>query len=157
MAQSNLTWQAAIEKIKSTVVFLGTLDEQGKPRISGTGSILQIQGVFHLLTAKHVVVAAPNLVVFFNRKDGAVGSRQIEDVRQKAKVDWVFHSDQSVDLAVIPFGLDIENDDVLAIPDTLFVGLDAIRELDEVFFMSFQPGIETTDRLRPIYRVARLA
>lgn len=156
-------WFETIDQVKTTVVFLGVVDEKGNPNYKGTACVLQVSGIFHLLTAKHMVVEQKDgaftgkridqdLVIFFNRTDGSVGKRAIQTLKTDFKVDWIFHHDDRVDLALIPFGIDLKSDDVRAIPDDLFLGPEALHELDEVFFLSYQPELKANDKVRPIYR-----
>lgn len=125
-------------------------------------------GVFHLLTAKHVVaefrdgkftgrLKDDSLVAYFNRTDGTIGRRLITQLKKTFHVDWIFHKRLEVDLAVLPFGIETNGDDVLAIPDSLFLDSNSLSELTDVFFVSYQPGIISKDRIRPIYRVGTVS
>jgi len=161
--QPEATWTEAIERVKSTVVFLGPEDAKGNPLPKATGCILTVRGVFHVLTAKHVVVEMKDgkftdkridqdLLAYFNRADGTLGKRRLADIKSKLDVAWVFHEREDVDLAILPFAMNLEADDLRAIPEDLFIHAGALRELDEVFFLSYQPQIKLTDKVRPIYR-----
>lgn len=148
-----------IDEIKKTVVFLGSLNDQQKPRFYGTGFLIQIEGIFHLVTAKHVIfdsqrseLTDSNLIAFFNRKDGQIGGRLISDIKKDFGVDWIFHTKKEVDVAVIPFGLDLAADDVKVIPSKLFLPSNRIFELYDIFFLSYQPGIEPTKQISPVFR-----
>ena len=73
-------------------------------------------------------------------------------MKRKFGVDWVFHKNAEVDIAIIPFGLDPQKDDVKVIPDNLFLPPDRLFELYDVFFMSYQPGVKFEERVSPIFR-----
>ena len=48
--------RALLNEIKKTIVFLGKTTEEGKIQFYATGFLVNIQNIFHLVTAKHVVV-----------------------------------------------------------------------------------------------------
>ncbi len=115
--------------------------------------------MFHLITAKHVVmdqetgkIDDSELFIFFNSEDGTITKRPIEGIKKEFAVDWVFHENENVDIAIIPFGLDPNKDDVKVIPDEMFLTTDRLFELYDVFFLSYQPGIEPEKRITPIIR-----
>jgi len=147
-----------IDERKKTVVFLGNFNEKGQPQFFGTGFLSQIDRVTHLITAKHVIrdekTGNPtnNQTVFFNTKDGKIRSTCVQDMKKLLGVDWIFHADPSVDIAMIPFALDERNDDVLTMQNSLFMKTSDLYENYDVFFMSYQPGIEATRRITPIIR-----
>lgn len=150
---------ALIEEIKKTVVFLGRIDAEGKPQFYATGFLVTVQDIFHLVTAKHVVadlktgdLRDTGLVVFLNAKGGGIQYRSIEELRKARNVKWVFHKNPGVDIAMIPFGIDQAKDDVKVIPDQLFLSSDRVFELYDVFFVSYQPGIEPGNKIAPIVR-----
>jgi hypothetical protein len=151
--------QDLINQIKKTTVFLGVQTSGGGFQFRATGFLLNIQGIFHLATAKHVVVDPTtgewldaDTSVFFNLKGGGVGSRHLKSLKKTFGVEWLFDENKKVDIAIIPFGLEVEKDDVMTIPDNLFFATDNLFELDDVFFLSHQPGIETTNRISPVIR-----
>lgn len=151
--------QDLINQIKKTVVFLGVQNASGEIQFRATGFLMNIQSIFHLATAKHVVLDPAtdqfldaDLRVFFNLKAGGVGSRHLSGIKKSFGVEWTFHGDQKVDIAIIPFGLEVEKDDVLTIPDNLFLATDELFELYDAFFLSYQPGIEVTNRISPVIR-----
>lgn len=153
-----------IGEIKKTVVFLGKENEKGEPEFSATGFLLGVEGIVHLTTAKHVVTDRQTgqfidngMLVFFNLKDGGFGARPIGHMKQRFGVDWIFHERDDIDIAIIPFGLDPEKDDVKSIPDKLFLTADSLFELYDIFFLSYQPGIEPRQRLSPVMRIGTIS
>ncbi|HOO90546.1 MAG TPA: serine protease [Syntrophales bacterium] len=154
--------------MKKTIVFLGADNTLSQPEFRASAALLKVNGILHLLTAKHVVAEVKDgkftgrlvdeaLVAYFNKKDGTIGRRAIAHLKKSQSIEWVFHPDVNVDIALLPFGVDVENDDVLSIPDSYLLGIDALSELMDVFFMSFQPGIGKTDQVRPVYRPGTVA
>ena len=104
-----------VDGIKKTVVFFGKIDEEGKTFFYATGFLVRVQNIYHLLTAKHVVanmktgkLQNDGMLVFFNSKDGSITSRSIENMKQMYKVNWIFHKNAEVDVAIIPFGIDLQ-------------------------------------------------
>lgn len=152
--------QQLIGDIKKTIVFLGDIRDN-KTQLYATGFLVEIQDILHLITARHVVVDKDtgqikdaNMYAFFNLKSGGITTRPIKGVKEKLGVDWVFHKNAEVDIAIIPFGLDFQKDDVKAIPDNLFLPTDRDRlfELYDIFFLSYQPEVEFKKRISPIFR-----
>jgi len=152
-----------ISEIKKAIVFLGNISEKGELQINATGFLVNIQGIFHLITAKHVVMEIKDgkftnrliddgMCAFFNRKDEKIGFRPIEFIKKDFGVKWIFHENEDVDIAIIPFGLDPQKDDVMTIPENLFLTADRLFELYDVFFLSYQPGIKPKKRISPIIR-----
>lgn len=148
-----------LDQIKMTVVFLGKVTEKGENKFFATGFLVKIQNVYHLVTAKHVVVDTKTgkfvdngTLAFFNLKDGKIGSRSIDKIKENFALNWIFHENNDVDIAVIPFGLDPQKDNVKTIPDNLFLTADRLFEVYEVFFLSYQPGIQPQKRISPIIR-----
>jgi len=148
-----------IDEIKKTVVFLGKINEKREIQFHATGFIVSIKNIFHLVTAKHVVVDSrtgnfidSGMLAFFNLKDGKFGSRSLDWIKKNFAVNWIFNENKDVDIAIIPFGLDPEKDDVKTIPEELFLSTDRLFELYDVFFLSYQPGIYLQKRISPIIR-----
>lgn len=149
--------------IKRTVVFLGNMGDQGEHYPYATGFLVNIQGVIHLVTAKHLVMENVDgeftgksidkgLFVFFNTVDGKIASRSIDDIKKKNGIHWVFHKNEHVDIALIPFPLIKRKDDVMTIPDSMFCNTDRLFELCDIFYMSYQPGIKFEKKIFPITR-----
>ena len=157
-----------IRQNKKTIVFLGEMNKEGKIQPHATAFLVMIKNVFHLVTAKHVIMEYmdgkftgklidSNLLAVFNMKDGGIGWRYIAAIKNKYGVNWVFHQNENVDIAVIPFPLDPQKDDVVVIPDSMFITADRIFELYDVYFLSYQPGIEIQDRILPIIRTGTIS
>ncbi len=97
------------------------------------------------------------MLSFFNSKDGKIASRSIEEIKKNFSVDWIFYENKEVDIAIIPFGLDTQKDDVMTIPDNMFIPTERLFELYDVFFLSYQPGIEPQKRISPIIRTGTIS
>ncbi len=150
--------QKLLDEIKKTVVFLGDVRE-GKTQLYATAFLVDIQNIFHLITAKHVVadkdtgeIKDTNMHIFFNLRSGGITRRSVGEIKTKFSLDWVFHKDAAIDIAIIPFGLDPQKDDAKVIPESLFLPSDRLFELYDVFFLSYQPGVEFKKRISPIFR-----
>ncbi len=130
-----------------------------QPDYGATGVLIKVQNIFHLITAKHVVANMrtgelndDEMLIFLNSKNGNRSIHSIKDMKKKFNVNWIFHEDQAVDIAIIPFGLAILKDDFMVVGDNLFLSSDRIFELYDIFFLSYQPGIETRERISPVIR-----
>lgn len=158
-----------LTELKKSVVFLGDINEDKKTRekkvsLHGTGFLVKIQDVYYLITAKHIVkdpaTGAPkdsDTYVFLNAKKGNMNFRKIQDIKNKFKVDWVFHSNPDVDIAIIPWPLDLKNDDVRVVPEELFTKSDRIFELYDIFFISYQPGVEMTNKIMSVLKTGTVS
>lgn len=144
-----------LEDFKKTIVFIGywkTTQGEVKEELIGTAFLVQIEGVFCLVTAKHVIAEIDdkgnvlqerqNLLVFNNLIKKEKGIRFVSlDIRKKDGFNWFFHDNSLIDLAIMPFPLNIQEDDVKVCPDTNFLSLERICETNDVFFLSYQPGV----------------
>jgi len=151
--------RAIIEQIREAVVFLGKKTEEEKIRLYATGFLLKLQNTFHLATAKHVVVDEKTgdfiddgMLVLFNKKSGGMTALALDEQKKRFGFKWVFHENEDVDIAIIPFRLDPQSDDIETIHEALFLGRDRLFELYDVFFLSYQPGIDPVNRIVPIIR-----
>ncbi|MBI4210230.1 MAG: trypsin-like peptidase domain-containing protein [Candidatus Diapherotrites archaeon] len=144
---------------QKTVVYLGQeiKDQEGAKKIQiGTGALLQVSGVFCLITCKHVIIDEngkfrENLFAAFNSKSGTVIERKIDDIKRGFSAEWHFHANKDVDIAVIGFGLDVENDDVKTIESASFLDIKELNVADDIFLLGFQPGLSTA-KIKPIVR-----
>ena len=155
---------ALINEIKKTIVFLGKITEKKEIQFHATGFLVNIQNTFHLVTAKHVVVNPrtgkfidSGTSAFFNLKGEGFGSRSLDEIKKNFAVNWIFHENKDVDIAIIPFGLDPQKDDVKTIPDNLFLSTDGLFELYDVFFLSYQPGIQSPKKIFPVIRTGTVS
>ncbi len=108
------------------MAFLGKLDKDGIPQPSATGFFVSLDGILHVVTAKHVIVDPENesprdyaMLVFYNGKDGRIRSRSIDD-SNKFNFTWVFHKKRKVDIGILPFHYDPNNDVILRLFPTIF-------------------------------------
>ena len=161
------SWEDAISMVKKTVAFLGTINPDGTPNYRATAVLLQIDEVYHIATAKHVVVEVKNgqftgrlidndLYVFFNQSDGRISKRRLHQIKQQMGTEWVFHKNVNVDLAILPFPIG-QSDDLKVLPEKYFLSQEQLRELQDLFFVSYQPGIPSLDKVRPVYRPATVS
>jgi hypothetical protein len=137
---------------------MGTINQDKHLVPHATGFLVNIGGIFHLMTAKHVVFSSrkndftdKNLVVFFNANDGRIVAQPLELIKNNFHCNWVFHPKRDVDIALIPFGIQ-EGDDVKIISEDYFLTPDQLFENQDVFFLSFQPGIQIEQKISPIFR-----
>ncbi len=155
--------------LKKTVVFIGDVSEDRKTNekkinLYGTGFLVKIQDIYYLITAKHIIkdqdsgaLKDNEMYVFLNAKKGNINFRKIQDIKKNFKVEWVFHNNPDVDIAIIPWPLDLANDDVRVVPDELFTKSDRIFELYDIFFLSYQPGIEMTTKIGPVFKTGTVS
>ena len=152
-----------LEEIKKTVVFIGEtrINSEDKPEdiFVATGVLVRIDNIFHLITAKHVIFDSgkkelkdSDLWIAFNTKDNKIVKRSVKETKERFGVEWIFHEKAEVDLAIMPTVLDSNNDDLKVVDSKLFLKIEHLYELYDVFFLSFQPGIPTEDVIKPVIR-----
>ncbi len=147
-----------IEYLKKSIIFLGHFGEMRKPIPIATAFLISVNTVLFLVTAKHVVldpkskeVKDRELYAMYNVKTpGKPYWRDLGGFRTAHKFDWIFHRDVDVDIAMLPFPLEPEID-TMVIPDTIFEAKSNLLELDDVFFLSYQPGT-ALDGVSPVFR-----
>lgn len=148
-----------LTNVKKTMCYIGKIGNSNEPIPIASGFFLRIKGIYHLTTAKHVIynkktnqVEDDQLFVFVNRKDGKLFAQPIKSFRENKQINWIFHDNSQIDIAMIPFGLDPEQWDIKVIADNSFADLSAVNELNDVFFISYQPGIVFRNKIDPIIR-----
>jgi len=154
-----------VDTIRKTVVFLGRRDDNHQPLFFATGFIVAIKKVLHLVTAKHTIFSQRNgkfmdegVFAFLNSNSGQIVPHSITCIKRDLNVDWVFHRDKQVDLAIIPFPIDPENEIVKSVPDDLFLPeAYKLHEVLDIFFLSFQPGTEDYRKISPIVRTGTIS
>jgi len=145
-----------ISELKKTVVFLG-FHVGDKIRFVGTGFIITIDGFFHLITAKHVVMDKSgnfldkDMQFFFNTASSEMAARGLDDLKQE-KVNWIFHQNPDVDIAIIPTQLDPKTEDIQVIPTKQFVSFDELIETQDVVYISYQPKTTEINKINPVVR-----
>lgn len=156
---------------KQNIVVIGRMDSITRvPVFVGTGFIVQIDGIFHLVTAKHVVTKSnqdngllsnnfddKDLYGFYYDKKGNIKANKISDVKKNYSVDWLYHDDINVDIALIPFDIDINNDSLKVVPDKDFVSTNKIFETYDVYFISYHPNLTDLNDFQPIFRKGSVA
>jgi len=138
---------------KKTIVFIG---RGSKDSFIGTGVLLHISGIYHLITSKHVVFdksgnEKSHLFISFNSLKGEIKDRPIDEIKNNFDVKWIIHEDSKIDLAMIPVGIDPKSDDLKTIPENLFSDIGETNLAEDVFFLGFQPGLSLT-RVNPLVR-----
>jgi hypothetical protein len=148
-----------VDDLKNTVILLGKINKKGKIMPTATGFLVKVSNIIHLVTAKHVIVNPKNdtfidgdLIAFLNSNDGKIQARPINDIKGNLGFRWIFHDSKEVDVGLIPFPVDIQQDSFRSVPDDLFVSNDQFYEIFDVFFLSYQPGIKIQRKISPIIR-----
>jgi len=165
---SQMSIEETISIVKKNIVFIGKeiidpLSNDPKYAFIGTGFIAEINKIYHIITARHVVLN-PNtkqfdddLIIFFNKKSGNIGSRKIEDIKNRIQVNWITHTNDNIDIAIIPFGFNPDEDDISLIPEDMLLNFNNLRELYDVYYLSYQPNIKIGDKVTPIIRTGTIS
>lgn len=144
-----------ISQIKESTVFLGFM-RNNEPLFSGTGFLIQVDDVFYVTTARHVVEENyQQMFIFLNNKNFGVNYKPIMEILNQG-LSWKKHGSNNVDIALLPFPLMPQLDKAKFIPHNLFINdISEIQELVDLFFLSFQPGIneiKDENAINPIIR-----
>jgi len=152
--------------VRDTVVFLGTQrvpEGQTTPRLQffGTGFMVEIDKISYLFTAEHVVrefiesrKAGEPFLAAANLKSGSIVVQSLDELPKTFGVGW--NLDKDLDIAATPFPIRPDYQ-IRTLPMDFFVGDDQLGELQDVFFISFHPGLEAPNRIRPIVRRGMIA
>ena len=153
---------------RKNIITLGYF-ENNDIRLVGTGFLVETDGVFHLLTAKHVVTKKSlsggltnefnddNLYAFYYSKSGKIENKKIKDIKLKYKLNWITHDSTNVDIAMIPFDIDTAKDDLKVIPSSQFVDTKNLYETYEVYFVCYHPQLMNLNNLKPIFRTGNIS
>ncbi len=111
------------------------LDEQGRDvwRPVGTGFLFDYKGLNCLATAKHVIAEnnqpREDIYITFNQKPSGVRRYPVKRVAKQYGVSWHYVED----LALSLFGIDVDRDDLLKLPNELFESPDNVFVGDDIF------------------------
>jgi len=165
--------ESKIVKHQRNLIILGYLDYElvGRdtipvPDFIASGFLLDIEGVHHLVTAKHVIVQldqkgnptnnvkpeSKSLYAFFYKKDGTVGWRSLREIQEKFQCHWIFHNNPLVDIAMLPYDIETSIDAVETYKLDSLIESKKMLELNPIFFVSFHPDLSSYQDLNPIFR-----
>jgi hypothetical protein len=152
--------------VRDTVVFLGTRripQGQSEPRLQffATGFLIEIDQMTYLFTAEHVVrdflatrkVSEPFLAAA-NLKSGTMVVQSLDELPKRFGAGWILDTERDVAATPFPTGSDYR---IRTLPLEFFADDEQLAELQDVFFVSFQPGLEAPNRIRPIVRRGMVA
>ena len=103
--------------------------ERKKSFLTGTASLINIDGINYVITAKHVVCditdkgkvikEKSDLYSFVKGKqeNGKVIAKKLREKDEQ----WLYHKNDEVDLVIIPFTIDKDNCDILSLPTNFFI------------------------------------
>ena len=149
------TMKNILQNIKNSIVFIGKI-VNNQPQIYGTGFLISVDNHVHLVTAKHVIEKEfMQLGVFGNTKQLSMMSFKPFNDFYNSNLEWIRHNNNNIDIAVIPFLVN-PNDKLVFIDHNLLLdNLNDLIELSDIFYGSFQPGINNLEKdgsVNPIYR-----
>jgi V8-like Glu-specific endopeptidase len=140
---------------KKTIVYLGVEDKNHNPVFLGTGFLLSYKGYLYVVTAKHVVDGLyknykdDDITFFLNTKEGGGQIIKMDWIVRRSNAKWIFS--KRYDVAIMPF-VAMNNIDYKSIPENFLVTSEDLIELQDVFYISYQPGIESPGKITPIVR-----
>jgi hypothetical protein len=158
------------DEVRQCVVFIGVraVMPSGHPGLSFQGTAFFVgipsekragQDFLYLVTAKHVAdrLRGRELIVRANTRDGRSAT-----IPSNGPVQWWYHPDGSVDVAVTSFGLSLEVFEYKYIPGEAFLSDQVIREKDvgvgdEVFIAGLFTQFSGNTKNSPIIRTGNIA
>jgi hypothetical protein len=101
------------QDMRKTVVFIGRRLIDGTFDSIGTAFFLAHRGLAHLVTAKHIALPLGDdpFDIRLNTPDGQSGTLHV-DGGLGHHMDWFFHEDPDVDVAIAPFRFDGKPDEI---------------------------------------------
>lgn len=160
-----------LENIKKSIVFIWRLEQRGDQiieNVNWTWTLIQINWISYLLTAKHVIAQInqktwevleeyKNLMVFLNLKTEWKNTKVIEldKIKQQHDVKFIYHKDSKVDIALIPITINMKEDDVLMNTPEYTLNIEELMETDEAVYIWFQPWVSSLSKdgwVKPIIR-----
>jgi len=129
----------------------------------GSGFLLDVDGITHLVTAKHVVkesiqlnlnsnITNDSLCAFYTKKDGTVGEMPLKEMQEKFQSQWIFHTNPEVDIAMLPCEFETSLDSVYIIQMKELIETKDLLELDPIFFVSYYPVLSSYSDINPLFR-----
>lgn len=119
----------------------------------GTGFLLNYKNKIVLLTCRHIAEQDKgDYFIKFNLKNGGVSRRQLDAIKARYNINWVYHQNKKIDIAVIIFGIDFMKDDLLLVSDDFLEKYENLDEGDDVFFLGFPMGITSQEHVYPLVR-----
>ena len=108
-----------------------------------------------LATSKHIVFDRKfidnSYNIYINQIDGKVGVLNLKEFKSNYDINWIFHDTDKVDVALLPFLIKLDDLDISFITKDNFYS-DKLLDLDEVFFVGYQPNIELKKVIYPLIR-----
>ncbi len=134
-------------------------------RPSATGVFVTIEDFNFIITAKHVVfnnetsLFIDEKLHFFttHKIAGQTYTNPITRIKKQGNVNWIFHSNKDVDIAIMPVNIDWTKADILRVPLEHLVEIDNLLELDDLYYLSYQPGLIEKNVVDPIMRTGSIS
>lgn len=161
-----------LDNIKKTTIFIWSIWQDWKEIFCWTWVLCQINNVYYMITAKHVIwnldkdwnISSENLwlSIFLNLNTvwKRVKAISIATLKQTG-LNYIYHSNPKIDLAIIPIMLDLNTDDIKLVDINAFsLDLEWLYETNDVFTSSFQPWISSLAddwNIKPIIRKGSIA
>lgn len=140
---------------KKSVLYLGVEGKDKVPEFHGTGFLVSYKNYIYIVTAKHVVTGLyekykdEDITFFHNTKNGQGQVIKMDWIVRRTNSKWIYS--EKYDVAVMPYVL-MDQIDFRIIPEDFFITSDKLMELQDVFYISYQPGIDSPGKITPIVR-----
>jgi len=89
-----------------------------------------------------------------NLKSGSRVIQSLDELPKRFGVGWTLDTERDVAATPFPTSPDYR---IRTLPIEFFIDDEQLGELQDVFFVSFQPGLEAPNRIRPIVRRGMVA
>lgn len=143
-----------LDTLKESTVIIGINGDNGF-YIKGSGFFIESKDKIYLTTSKHIVYDKDfidnSYNLYINQTDGKVGVINLREYKSSNKINWIFHNNENVDVALLPFPIINSELDLSYLSKDIFYS-NELFELDSVFFIGYQPNIDLKKKINPLIR-----
>ncbi len=147
------------KELFKSIVSIGIKDGS-KIKLFGTGVLINYDNFVIISTLKSVIIKVSSFddyYIFFSSSEGHTKSKRYSDIKKFTNLDWIFHPNEKVDLAVNFFLFNPKKDDVKVLPQKYFFLNGDIDIGTEAYYLSFFKPDAKTESLIPIVRRGNLS
>ncbi len=147
------------QELLKSIVSIGIKD-RNKITLFGTGVLINFDNFVIISTLKSVIDKASTFDdydIFFSSSQGQTKSKKYSQIKKFTNLNWIYHPNEKVDLAVNFFLFNPRKDDVKVLPQKYFFIDDNIDIGTEAYYLSFFKPDSHPESLIPIVRRGNLA
>lgn len=143
------------ELLKSIIALGIKEDSEKNIKILGTGVLINFNNFVIITTLKSLIAKLlefDDFYFFYFSIEGDIKSKKYSEIKDSIGLDWIYHPDEQVDLAVNFFPFDPKVDDIKIIPQKYFFLNRKIEIGTEIYFLSYLKDPFIPNSVIPISR-----